>query len=143
MTLPKYQRVAASVRTRIADGILQPGEAAPSAAALARSTGTSALTCRKALRTLIEEGTLAPGLSRNARPRVPASAGTPPERSLADAERALSASLAARRRAFGLTQVQFAATLGVRDDGWTCRDRPPVAVSALLGEGRCGAGRPR
>jgi DNA-binding transcriptional regulator YhcF (GntR family) len=113
MTLPKYQRVAASVRARIADGVLQPGEAAPSAAALARSTGTSALTCRKAIRTLIEEGTLTRGLSRNARPRVPPSASTPPERSLADAERALSASLAARRRAFGLTQVQFATVLGV------------------------------
>jgi hypothetical protein len=41
------------------------------------------------------------------------SASTSPERSLAGAERALSASLAARRRAFGLTQVQFAAALGV------------------------------
>lgn len=113
MTLPKYQWVAASVRTRIADGALQPGEAAPSAAALARATGISALTCRKALRALIEEGTLAPGPSRNARPRVPASAGTVAERSVADTERALSASLAARRRALGLTQVQFAAALGV------------------------------
>jgi Helix-turn-helix domain/Bacterial regulatory proteins, gntR family len=113
MTLPKYQRVAAGVRARIADGVLQPGEAAPSAAALARSTGTSALTCRKAIRTLIEEGTLAPGLSPNARPRIPVSTSAPPERSLADAERALSASLAARRRALGLTQVQFATVLGV------------------------------
>jgi len=113
MTLPKYERVAASVRTRIADGALRPGEPAPSAAALARTTGVGMLTCRKAIRTLIEEGTLARGLSRNARPRVPPSGSTPPERSLADAERALSASLAARRRAFGLTQVQFATALGV------------------------------
>lgn len=113
MTVPKYQRVAASVRSRIADGTLQPGEPAPSAAALARTTGVGILTCRKAIRTLIEEGTLAPGLSRNARPRVPVSPNSPPDRSLADAERALSASLAARRRAFGLTQVQFAAMLGV------------------------------
>lgn len=113
MMLPKYERVAASVRTRIADGALRPGEPAPSAAALARTTGVGVLTCRRAIRTLIEEGTLAPGLSRNARPRVPVSASTPPERSLADADRALSASLAARRRAFGLTQVQFAAALGV------------------------------
>jgi Bacterial regulatory proteins, gntR family/Helix-turn-helix domain len=113
MTLLKYERVAASVRNRIADGALQPGEPAPSAAALARTTGVSVLTCRKAIRTLVAEGTLAPGLSRNARPRVPTSVGTRPEPSLADAERALSASLAARRRAFGLTQVQFAAALGV------------------------------
>lgn len=113
MTLPKYERVAASVRTRIANGALQPGEPAPSAAALARTTGVGMLTCRKAIRTLIAEGTLAPGPSRNARPRIPASASTQPERSIADAERALSASLAARRRAFGMTQVQFAAALGV------------------------------
>lgn len=113
MTLLKYERVAASVRTRIADGTLQPGEPAPSAAALARTTGISILTCRRALRTLIEEGTLAPGPSRNARPRVPASVGTPAQRSVADAERALSASLATRRRALGMTQPQFAAALGV------------------------------
>jgi DNA-binding transcriptional regulator YhcF (GntR family) len=113
MTLPKYQRVAASVRTRIAEGLLRPGQAAPSAAALARAHGVSPLTCRKALQTLIEEGTLTPGPSRNARPRVPASARTLSERSVADAERALSTSLAARRRAIGLTQPQFAAALGV------------------------------
>jgi hypothetical protein len=113
MTLPKYQRVAASVRTRIAEGLLQPGQAVPSAAALARAHGVSPLTCRKALQTLIEEGTLTPGPSRNARPRVPVSARTLPERSVADAERALSTSLAVRRRAIGLTQPQFAAALGV------------------------------
>lgn len=75
-TLLKYERVAAIVRTRIVDGTLQPGEAAPSAAALARATGISVLTCRRALRTLVEEGTLTPGPSRNARPRVPAFAST-------------------------------------------------------------------
>jgi DNA-binding transcriptional regulator YhcF (GntR family) len=113
MTLLKFERVAASVRTRIANGTLRPGEPAPSAAALARDTGVSALTCRKALGVLIEEGTLTPGPSRNARPRVPVSASTLAERSVADAERALSASLAERRRALGLTQPQFAAALGV------------------------------
>jgi DNA-binding transcriptional regulator YhcF (GntR family) len=104
MMLPKYTRVAASVRAQIADGVLRPGESAPSAAALARVTGLSPLTCRKALSILLKEGALVPGRSQHARPRVPASNSTPAERTLADAECALSAALAARRRAFGLTQ---------------------------------------
>jgi hypothetical protein len=57
-----------------ADGVIAPGAPAPSGAALARVTGFSTLTCRKALNKLIREGTLAPGPSPNARPRVPAAA---------------------------------------------------------------------
>jgi len=113
MTLPKYAQVADSVRAQIASGTLVPGAPAPSGAALACATGSSALTCRRALRTLIKEGTLVPGASRNARPRVSRPESTPGERTLADAARALSASLAAHRRAFGLIQPQLAEKIGV------------------------------
>jgi len=113
MTLPKYARVAISVRAQIADGVLRPGESVPSAAALARVTGFSTLTCRKALSTLLKEGALVPGHSRHARPRVPAPNSSPSERTLADAGRALAASLAVRRRAFGLTQSQLATAIQV------------------------------
>lgn len=111
-TVPKYLRVAASVRARIEDGALLPGELVPSGAALARETGYSVLTCRRALRVLIVEGVLASGASQSARPRVPARNPSPGDRNLASAKRALSASLAARRRAAGLTQLQLAETVG-------------------------------
>src|ERR1700744_5083590 len=102
--LPKYLRVAAAVRGQIADGTLRPGQPAPSGAALARITGYSTLTCRKALRALVADGVLTPRPSRNARPRVAGPAQPPAERDLAAAARALSRGLAARRRARGLTQ---------------------------------------
>jgi DNA-binding transcriptional regulator YhcF (GntR family) len=41
----KYKQVAERVRAQIADGMLMPGEPAPSGAALARVTGYSTLTC--------------------------------------------------------------------------------------------------
>ena len=107
--LPKYLRVAARVRAQIADGTLVPGEPAPSGAELASVTGYSALTCRRGLRTLIKDGVLVLGASPGARPRVPASGG----QGRADAARALSAALAVRRRAAGLTQPQFALLVGV------------------------------
>ena len=66
-SLPKYARVAANVRAQIAAGILVPGASAPSGAELARATGYSTLTCRKALRGLIKDGVLVPGASPNAR----------------------------------------------------------------------------
>lgn len=106
---PKYARVAAAVRGQIADGTLRPGQPAPSGAALSRLTGFSTLTCRRALRVLITDGVLVPGPSRNARPRVAgADKARPAERDLAAAGRALSAGLAARRRARGLTQPELA-----------------------------------
>ena len=77
MTTPKYAQLAARIRAQIADGLLLPGEPAPSGAALARVTGYSVLTCRRALRTLIKEGVLVPGTSPGARPRVPARAPRP------------------------------------------------------------------
>ena len=113
MSPPKYLRVAAHVRGLIADGMLLPGEPAPSGAALARSTGYNTLTCRKAIRTLIKEGALVPGPSPGARPRVPLRGPTPGEQTQANAARALSASLASRRRAAGLTQPQLAAVTGM------------------------------
>jgi DNA-binding transcriptional regulator YhcF (GntR family) len=113
MTAPKYKQVATRIRTQIAAGLLVPGEAAPSGAALARVTGYSQLTCRKALHTLIREGVLVPGASPGARPRVPLRGPTLGEQTQANAARALSSSLASRRRAAGLTQPQLAEVVGV------------------------------
>jgi transcriptional regulator with XRE-family HTH domain len=110
---PKYARVAAAVRGQIADGTLRPGQPAPSGAALSRVTGFSTLTCRRALRMLIADGVLVPGPSRNARPRVAGGPQPPAERDLAAAVRGLSAGLAARRRAAGLTQPDLAGLTGV------------------------------
>jgi transcriptional regulator with XRE-family HTH domain len=110
---PKYVRVAAAVRGQIADGTLRPGQPAPSGAALGRVTGYSTLTCRRALRVLIADGVLIPGPSRNARPRVAGGPQALAERDLAAAGRALSAGLAARRRANGLTQPELAVLAGI------------------------------
>jgi DNA-binding transcriptional regulator YhcF (GntR family) len=139
--LPKWARVAAAVRGQIADGTLRPGQPAPSGAALSRVTGYSTLTCRRALRALVGDGVLVAGPSRNARPRV-AGAGRPrAERDLAAAARALSAGLAARRRAAGLTQPELASracvsvtTVGHAETGrlWQSR-RFWDQVDAVLG----------
>jgi DNA-binding XRE family transcriptional regulator len=94
----------------IADGTLKPGGPAPSAAALARETGYSTLTCRAALRALARDGTLTPGVSPGARLRVAhPGGGAHPDALQAE----LSRSLAARRRAAGLTQPELAAKAGV------------------------------
>lgn len=111
-SLPKYARVAASIRAQIADGTLRPGVSAPSGAALARITGYSTLTCRKAVTALIKDGVLVPGPTRNARPRVAGLAGAPAEQARTDAARALTAALSTHRRAAGLTQVELAAAAG-------------------------------
>jgi DNA-binding transcriptional regulator YhcF (GntR family) len=110
---PKYQQVADRIRAEIADGTLLPGTPAPSGAALARATGYSTLTCRRALRILIKDGALVPGVSENSRPRVNSHARTSREQAVADAAHALSSSLATRRRAAGLTQPELAAIVGV------------------------------
>ncbi len=140
--LPRYARVAASIRAQIADGTLRAGQSAPSGAALSRATGYSTLTCRKALRGLIADGVLVPGPSRNARPRVAGARTIPAQRDLADATRALSAGLAARRRAAGLTQAEFATlatasvtTVGHAETGrvWQSRrfwERADIALQA-------------
>jgi hypothetical protein len=104
----KYEQAAAIVRAQITDGTLKPGQPAPSGAQLARLTGFSTLTCRKALRTLIRDGILTPGPSPAARPRVAAPGGPRP----ADAARRLSRALAAARRASGLTQPALSALTG-------------------------------
>jgi DNA-binding transcriptional regulator YhcF (GntR family) len=128
--LPKYLRVAAVIRRQIADGALRPGQPAPSGAELSRAFGFSTLTCRKALRALIADGLLVPGPSRNARPRVADPEAPDLERDLADAARALSAGLAARRHAAGLTQAALAAlarvsvtTVGHAETGRTWQSR--------------------
>lgn len=95
----------------IADGTLKPGGAVPSGAALAVLSGCSVLTARAALRALVTDGTLMPGVSRSGRLRV-ALAG----RAVTDAETARTAlahALAARRRACGPTQPQLARVLGL------------------------------
>ena len=142
--VPKYARVAATVKGQIADGTLRPGQPAPSGAALSRVTGFSSLTCRRALRILIADGVLLPGPSRNARPRV---AGPPQRGSDGDfvaAARALSAGLAVRRRANGLTQPALAlrmdisvTTIGHAETGrlWQSRDFWVNADGALGASG--------
>lgn len=109
----KYAQVAERIRAQVADGVLQPGEPAPSGAALSRLTGYSPLTCRKALAALVKEGVLVPGTSPNARPRIASPAITPGEQTAARAARTLSAGLASRRRAAGLTQPQLAELTGM------------------------------
>jgi len=110
-TLPKYAQVAASVRAQIEDGRLLPGAPAPSGATLARATGFSHLTCRKALQLLIKSGVLVAGPSVNARPRV---AGPSDDAySVTDAERVLSMALARLRRAAGMTQAGLASIVGM------------------------------
>jgi DNA-binding transcriptional regulator YhcF (GntR family) len=111
--LLKYEQVAAGIRAQVADGTLTPGAPAPSSLALSRATGYSVLTCRRALRDLIKAGVLVPGASPNARPRVASPTPLPTERARASAARALSAALAARRRAAGLTQPQLAEIVGM------------------------------
>lgn len=106
----KWVLAARHVRALIDNGTLRPGDLAPAAAALARTTGYSPLTCRRALHALLAEGTLSPGTSPTARPRIPFPPGT--AATLTDTARALSAGLAARRRAHALTQPQLAALLG-------------------------------
>ena len=107
-TMPRHAQAAAIVRAQIADGTLKPGQAAPSGAQLARLTGFCPVTCRRALRDLVDDGTLARGVSPSARPRVAATA-TPPA---GDAARSLSGALAALRRKAGLTQPALAALTG-------------------------------
>jgi DNA-binding transcriptional MocR family regulator len=108
----KYETVAGLVRDMIADGTLKPGAPAPSGAALARETGFCTLTCRKALRALLADGTLTWGASPNARLRV--AAGSTASGAKRGALRVpLSSALAARRHAAGLTQPQLATLLGM------------------------------
>lgn len=108
----KCGEVAALVREMIASGALAPGAAVPSAAALARETGYHAQTCMAALRALAADGTLTPGVTPGGRLRVTqpgGSRGPGPEALRA----ALSRSLAARRRAAGLTQPELAEKIGM------------------------------
>lgn len=105
----KQGAVIALVRDMIADGTLLPGAPVPPATELARKTGYCPLTCRRAFRKLLADGTLAHGTSPTARLRVATAGGTG-----SVAPRApLSAALAARRHAAGLLQPELAEVLGV------------------------------
>ncbi|HEX4832402.1 MAG TPA: GntR family transcriptional regulator [Trebonia sp.] len=108
LPLHKYEQAAAIVRAQITDGTLKPGQPTPSGAQLARLTGFSTLTCRKALRTLLRDGILTPGPSPAGRPRVAVPSGPRP----GYAARQLSRALAALRHAGGLTQPALAALTG-------------------------------
>lgn len=110
--LLRYQQVAEAIRAQIAQGVLVPGEPAPSGAALSRMTGYSVLTCRKALAVLIQDGVLVPGTSQTARARVAGPAATHQEHSVAIAIRTLSTALANYRHAMDLTQPELAAVVG-------------------------------
>jgi transcriptional regulator with XRE-family HTH domain len=103
----KRQAVIRLVRAGIAAGTLRPGAPAPSGDSLARELDCNPLTARRALQVLVADGTLVPGPSRNARPRValPAGARTPGAEALG---RQLSALLGDLRRAAGLTQPELA-----------------------------------
>lgn len=59
-----YRRLAALIRQQIGDGILRPGEAAPSITRLSLEHGHARSTCSKALRMLELEGLVmrVPGL---------------------------------------------------------------------------------
>jgi len=52
----KYIRLAAELRSKIADGTLAPGQRTPSRVELAAQTGWSPLTCAKSLQLLAGEG---------------------------------------------------------------------------------------
>lgn len=108
----KQGAVIALVRDMIADGTLLPGAPVPPATELARKTGYCSLTCRKALRVLLEEGTLTRGASPTARLRVATTVGGAVRPGVA-LRAPLSAALAARRHAAGLLQPELAEVLGV------------------------------
>ncbi len=59
-----YRRLAAMIRQQISDGILQPGQSAPSITRLCQEHGHARQTCSKAMRMLEGEGHLmrVPGL---------------------------------------------------------------------------------
>ena len=144
MEAVKREAVAAYVRAMIADGTLKPGAAVPSGGSLAEATGYHPVTCRRALRTLAKKGILVPGVSPNARFRVP-SAGQDGARETPGV--VLARALAARRHACGLTQHELAEKLGVSittighaETGrmwqsrlfWLCTDRELGARGALV-----------
>ncbi|MFD7654249.1 TetR/AcrR family transcriptional regulator C-terminal domain-containing protein [Actinosynnema sp. NPDC059797] len=62
--IPPYQRIAAEIRRRVADGELAPGDRVPSARQVAREWGVALATATKALTSLSREGLV------EARPRV-------------------------------------------------------------------------
>jgi GntR family transcriptional regulator len=102
----KRDQAADLVRARIADGSLKPGMTAPTGEQLARETGFHVLTCRAALRILLDEGALT-RVSRNGRSRV-----ADPDAPAGGADAELSRELAGRRRHAGLTQQQLADKVG-------------------------------
>jgi hypothetical protein len=116
------------------DGTLKPGMAAPSGEQLARETGFAAMTCRAALRVLLDEGALI---------RVsPTGRGLVADPDADGRELELAQELAGRRRHAGLTQLELAGKLGVSLTT-VGHAETAVAVPRVLGRGGPGAGRTR
>ncbi len=109
---PGQRHVAELVRAQIADGTLKPGQSTPSAPALSRATGRNPATCLRALRALVEDGTLEAPHSAQGRPRVPGGA-TLDQQDLRPEADALSRDLGRRRRGAGMTQRDLARLAGV------------------------------
>ena len=105
----KRDQVAGLIRARIADGSLRPGMLAPSGVELAKELGFAPMTCKAALRILLDEGALT-RVSRTARPRV---AGDGPGGDGAELAVGLAQAMAALRHAAGVTQLELAAALGM------------------------------
>lgn len=53
---PPYQQIAAQLRAAIADGTWPPGSRLPGVIPIMQETGVAALTARKALHVLVDEG---------------------------------------------------------------------------------------
>jgi len=70
-TPPKVQQAVYTVRAMIAEGLLKPGDIAPSVPQLQEATGVCEAYCQRAIRLLVADGTLVPGPSPRGRPRVP------------------------------------------------------------------------
>jgi DNA-binding transcriptional regulator YhcF (GntR family) len=73
--LPLHERVAASVRRAITDGVVGPGDALPTTLQVANALGVHRNTVLRAYRALRDEGTIELRAGRGARVRRSAPAG--------------------------------------------------------------------
>jgi hypothetical protein len=116
----KQASVMEIVRAQIRDGILRAGDLSTSGTTLARLADCSPQTSRRAIRALIEDGTLTRGASRTQRPRVahpghyPVPDGSPVPLDPEQIARILAADLTARRASAGISRNWLAALAGVR-----------------------------
>jgi DNA-binding CsgD family transcriptional regulator len=112
---PQDKLAAEVIRGQVSDGTLGPGQAVPNAAALSRATGYPKPDCARALQDLVGAGVLVGGLNPASRLRVAGSSSQDPAALAREsAGYALSAGLAVRRGAAGLTQLELAGLAGVK-----------------------------